>query len=172
MKVLTATYRLRVDIIWSNATGTPDSDPPPPNNVKRSLRLLPPVIRDGAPMGRRFGQEVARPRAAYTLGETVKATFQGANPRNNLRLEGTYVAVERRGDDGEWTTVHDDRDWFLVYTWRRTGMVMGYSEVDVDWDTAGNAVAGTYRFRYFGDGKSLFGGVKGFEGTSSQFTLA
>ncbi|TQV92341.1 hypothetical protein V2A60_007030 [Cordyceps javanica] len=157
--------------LHDNATGQPPPGPSPPNNVRWSLRLLPPSLYDTAPFGRGFGDEVARPRQAYTRGEVVKVTFQGANPRNNLRLEGTYAAVEQKGADGKWTQVRDDADWFLVFTWRKTKTILGQSEVDIEWDTAGNAAPGTYRLRYYGDAKSLIFPSKGFTGTSSQFSL-
>ncbi|EGX91687.1 neutral ceramidase precursor [Cordyceps militaris CM01] len=157
--------------LGANATGQPASDAAPPNNVGRSLRLLPPSLYDTAPFGRGFGDEVVRPKPAYTRGELIKVTFQGANPRNNLRLGSTYAAVEQQGADGRWTQVRDDADWFLVFTWRKTSAVLGRSEVDIEWDTAGNAAPGTYRLRYYGDAKNFGSAAKGFTGTSSQFSL-
>ncbi|KAM3523860.1 hypothetical protein MY4038_008013 [Beauveria bassiana] len=156
----------------ANATGKPAAGPTPPNNVQRALRLLPSSLYDTTPFGRAYGDEVARPRPAYTRGEVVKVTFQGANPRNNLRLGGTYAAVEQKGDDGTWTQVRDDSDWFLMFTWRKTSTFIGRSEVDIEWDTAGNAAPGTYRFRYYGDAKNYGAGAKGFTGTSSPFSLS
>ncbi|KAJ6787132.1 hypothetical protein PWT90_10592 [Aphanocladium album] len=158
--------------LQANATDKPPEGTPPPNNVKKSIHLLPPPLYDTAPVGRRFGSEIARPKPAYTRGETVKATFQGANPRNDLRLEGTYTAVERLGADGRWTQVADDSDWFLLFTWRKTGIVLGRSEVDVEWDTSsGRAQPGTYRLKYYGNSKVLTGAITEFVGTSSKFSL-
>lgn len=156
---------------------SPDSDslpepgPSAPDNRERSLSFITGVVQDGAPGDHPFGSVRTQPKGSYQLGETVNATFQAANPRNNLRLEETFVAVERQ-TDGEWTRVRDDSDWFLVYTWRRTDFTLGHSEVDVTWDTAGNAEAGTYRFKYYGDSKPLIGAIKAFEGTSDSFELA
>ncbi|CAI0655822.1 unnamed protein product, partial [Colletotrichum noveboracense] len=107
----------------------------------------------------------------YSRGAVVNATFQAANPRNNLRLEGTYAAVEQL-QNGVWTQVRNDEDWFLVYTWTRTNWLLGYSEVTISWETAGDgAAAGTYRIKYYGDSKPLIGSITAFEGTSNNFTL-
>jgi neutral ceramidase len=155
-----------------DATGSPDPGPPAPDNRGSAISLITGVVQDSAPIGRAFGSVVTQAQQTYNVGDVVKVTFQGANPRNNLRLEGTYVAVEQLNGN-EWTRVRDDADWFLIYTWRRTNTILGYSEVDVTWETAGNAEPGTYRIKYYGDSKSLFGGqIKSFEGTSGSFDLA
>lgn len=153
-----------------DATGQPAQGPPPPDNRDKSLSFITGVVRDGVPLGKSFGAVVTQPSATYAVGDVVKATFQGANPRNNLRLEQTYLAVERQ-DGSTWTRVRDDADWFLVYTWRRTDWFLGYSEVDATWETAGNAEPGTYRFKYYGDSKNLLGTISSFEGTSQSFVL-
>jgi neutral ceramidase len=88
-------------------------------------------------------------------------------------LEGTFAVVERLGGDGKtWTRVRSDEDWSLVYTWKRTNGVLGYSEVVISWETkTGTDEAGTYRLRYYGDSKPLIGSIKAFEGVSNSFKL-
>jgi neutral ceramidase len=130
------------------------------------------VVVDNAPLGKSFGQVTAQPAARYNGGAVVNATFVGANPRNNLRLEGTYAAVEKLGSDGKtWTRVRSDEDWSLVYTWTRTNLVLGYSDVVISWETGSDDEAGTYRLRYFGDAKNLLGQISAFEGISRAFVL-
>ena len=155
-----------------DATDLPDAGPLAPDNRETSLSFITGVVVDGAPSGKSFGNVIEQPEESYSLGDVAKATFQGANPRNNLRLEETFVAVEKQDGDGEWTQVRDDADWYLVYTWRRTNFVLGHSEVDVTWETGGNAEAGTYRFKYYGDSKNLIGKISAFEGTSDSFELS
>lgn len=159
------------------APGSQSSPPPgpsPPDNSGDSLSFIPGVVLDAAPIGQSFGQCTAQPDASYAPGDVVNATFVGANPRNNLRLEGTFAAVEQLGADGEtWTQVMSDEDWHLVYTWTRTNVVLGYSQVVISWETqAGSDAAGTYRIRYYGDAKSLLGDIMAFEGVSNTFTLS
>lgn len=80
--------------------------------------------------------------------------------------------TEARGPPTSWQVVRDDGDWHLVFRWRRVSEILATSEVSITWETADpRAEAGTYRIRYFGDAKSLGGGITGFEGTSSAFEL-
>ncbi|TEA21096.1 Neutral ceramidase 2 [Colletotrichum sidae] len=154
-----------------SSASTPAAGPSPPDNRGNSLSFITGVVQDGTPSGRKFGDVVAQPSASYARGGVVNATFQGANPRNNLRLEGTYAAVEQLRDGG-WVRVRSDEDWFLVYTWTRTNWLLGHSEVVISWETGGDgAAAGTYRIRYFGDSKPLIGAIAAFEGVTNSFTL-
>ncbi|SPO06668.1 related to ceramidase [Cephalotrichum gorgonifer] len=156
--------------------------PYPPNNSNASLSFIPGVVMDNHPLFKPFGAVLRDVEPAYPRRATVSATFVGANPRNNLRLEGSYAAVEEQvlAADGTrtWRVVRDDSDWGLVYNWRRTSEVLGTSEVEIVWETAvgeqGSAEvegAGTYRIKYFGDWKSLSGEITAFEGVSSEFKL-
>jgi len=155
-----------------DAKGSPAPGPSPPDNRRNSLSFITGVVQDNAPIGSSFGACTAQPAASYRRGQVVNATFVGANPRNNLRLEGTYAAVEQLGSDGSsWTQVRSDSDWSLVYTWTRTNFVLGYSQVVISWESEADAQPGTYRIKYYGDAKPLIGSVKAFTGTSNQFTL-
>ncbi|RYO75280.1 hypothetical protein DL766_003288 [Monosporascus sp. MC13-8B] len=161
-----------------DATGSPAPGPSPPDNRDNSLSFITPVVLDAAPLGRSFGDCTRQPAATtYARGAVVNATFVGANPRNNLRLGGTFAAVEKRrgasgGGNEEWVRVRDDSDWFLVYAWKRTNTLLGHSEVTVSWETEPDAEPGTYRLKYYGDAKALVGGkITPFEGTSNSFAL-
>lgn len=154
-------------------TASPALGPLPPDNRNVSLSFISGVAYDGAPIGQSFGAVLTQPNASYPIGSVVNATFQGANPRNNLRLEGTFAAVEQLGSDGTtWTQVRDDFDWHLVFTWERTNTILGYSQVIISWETETYATAGTYRIRYYGDWKNGIGGaITAFNGTSNTFEL-
>jgi neutral ceramidase len=156
----------------------------PPDNSNRSLSFISPVVYDGTPLFKSFGDVVTDVQPVYRKMQPVRVVFVGANPRNNLRLEGTFAAVERLGvvngreevDEGAeaklpWTRVRDDGDWSLVYHWRRVNDFMGTSEVEIVWETEGWALPGVYRIRYYADAKSLNGEITAFEGVSSAFTL-
>ncbi|PMB67061.1 Neutral ceramidase [Beauveria bassiana] len=156
-----------------DATDQPSQGVFAPDNRGKMLSFITGVVVDGKPPGKSFGAVLHQPPASAAVGAVVNATFQGANPRNNLRQEDTFAAVERRGADGKWSRYKDDNDWFVVYSWSRTNFVLGYSEVVVSWETQqGHAEPGTYRFKYYGDAKPLVGSVKQFEGTSDSFTLS
>ncbi|KAJ0307860.1 hypothetical protein COL516b_003831 [Colletotrichum fioriniae] len=96
-----------------SSTSTPAAGPSPPDNRANSLSFITGVVVDGAPAGRSFGQAIGQPSSSYTRGAVVNATFQAANPRNNLRLEGTYAAVEQL-QSGKWVQIRTDADWFLA----------------------------------------------------------
>ncbi|KAJ4396694.1 hypothetical protein N0V93_000915 [Gnomoniopsis smithogilvyi] len=151
----------------------------PPDNRNRSLSFITGVVRDGTPFGKSFGEVTQEVSSFYRMGNRVTATFVGANPRNNLRLEGTYAAVEKL--EGRlpvtWKTIRTDADWSLVFRWKRTSDLLATSEVEVTWETDREDEkeldrGGVYRLRYFGDWKSLGGTITGFEGESAPFQLA
>ncbi|OAA59485.1 neutral ceramidase precursor [Cordyceps fumosorosea ARSEF 2679] len=156
-----------------DATEQPAQGTLAPDNRGKMLSFITGVVVDGHPPGKNYGSVLRQPAGSATIGGAVNATFQGANPRNNLRQEDTFVAVERQTGNSTWTRYMDDNHWDLVYTWRRTNGLLGWSEVDVAWETQqGRAEPGTYRFKYYGDSKSVIGRITQFEGTSNSFTLS
>jgi neutral ceramidase len=67
--------------------------PAPPNLLSRQWSLVPPVVADGVPDGKAFGdvsQDV--PPGSFQAGDTVEAVFHAGCPRNNIRAEGTFLA--------------------------------------------------------------------------------
>jgi neutral ceramidase len=154
----------------STNTAQPPAGPTPPDNRDNSISLITGVVYDSPKILKKFGDVLTQPSATYARGAVINATFVGANPRNNLRLEGTFLAVEQLVGS-TWTKVRDDNDWFLVYTWVRKDGLLGTSEVTASWETESYATPGTYRIRYNGDAKALGGAITSFTGVSSQFTL-
>jgi len=171
-----------------------DPGPMPPILVNDSLSFISPVVWDRAPLFKSFGDVAGDVRHDYKAGETVSATFVGANPRNNLRLEGTFAAVERLGEDGDWHQVRDDGDWSLVYEWKRASTIIATSEVTISWETkwetgewredgparlgknsiqpfGESTLKGKYRLRYYGDARGIRGGITPFQGVSGEFLI-
>lgn len=66
-----------------------------------------PVIMDRVPDGHHFGDVVQDVAGPYSPGDIVSAVFYGANPRNNLHTQDSFLYVERL-DGGNWTTVAVD----------------------------------------------------------------
>ena len=157
----------------AESTSGPAQGTLPPDNRGNSLNFITPVVQDNPPLGKKFGDVTKQPSASYARGAVVNATFIGANPRNNLRLEQTFTAVEHQNGDS-WTTVRDDRDWYLSFTWYRDDTLTGTSHVDLSWETEGEGDSiqpGTYRLHYWGDSKNILGQITAFEGISNSFTL-
>ena len=152
--------------------GQPPQGTYPPNNVNVSLSFISPVVYDNPPLFKSFGQVLTQPASSYHIGDIVNATFVGANPRNNLRLEGTFAQVQQQVN-GNWVTVRDDHDWHLEYTWYRDDSLLGSSHVVITWETESYMTPGTYRIVYNGDSKApITGKISGFTGTSSSFTVS
>jgi len=160
-----------IKYLAADSSSQPPAGPTPPDNRGNSLDLIAPVVYDSPKIGSKFGDVITQPNPSYTIGSVINATFVGANPRNNLRLEGTFAAVEQL-KNGNWATVRDDSDWFLVYTWTRDDGLLGSSHVVLSWETETYAQPGTYRIRYNGDSKSIVGTITPFTGVSNNFTLS
>ena len=159
--------------LHSSRTTSPPPGPYPPIYVNESLSFIRSVVFDSPGFFHSFGDVLTDARPAYRASETVKVTFVGANPRNDLRLESTYASVEKLTDPGGWIQVRDDEDWSVIFEWRRTNSVLGTSEVDITWEIEQGVEVGRYRVRYFGASKAAVSGeITSFEGTSGVFVVA
>ncbi|EJD08259.1 Neutral/alkaline nonlysosomal ceramidase [Fomitiporia mediterranea MF3/22] len=168
-------YTSLVPFLSPSASGTPASDAPPAEQTSKAISLQTPVIQDNPPIFKSFGDVLSdvRTSSPYSAGETVQAWFVGANPRNNLRLEGTFLSVDQQNGNGAWTAVRSDSHPSTTYQWIRNDTIIGTSTVTISWTIESGTPSGTYRLRYFGDAKSLFGGgITSFVGTSSSFTVS
>lgn len=141
--------------------------------------------------GLAFGDVLTEPLEYYYGGSRVKVRFVGANPRNNMRLDETYLAVERLADNGtSWQLQATDANWetmlvwcldcFNVITlssferrfiWTRNRTLLGTSEVTIIWDIPPQTEPGVYRIRYFGDYKNFVQQIVAFEGTTKSFRV-
>ncbi|KAJ7476883.1 Neutral/alkaline nonlysosomal ceramidase [Mycena galericulata] len=166
-------YTSLVPFLADTPSGTPVSDAAPPELTSSAISLQTGVVFDAAPIGKSFGQVLIDvvTSAAYQAGQTVVAQFVGANPRNNLRLEGTFLSVDQLVS-GKWTPVRSDSHPSTLYQWTRVSTILATSSVNVSWTIEDGTPAGTYRLQYFGDSKPLIGSISGFTGTSSNFTVA
>ncbi|KAF5374642.1 hypothetical protein D9615_008931 [Tricholomella constricta] len=94
-------YSSLVPFLAENASGTPASDPPPPEQTSKAISLQTGVVFDSAPIGKKFGAVLVdvKTSPAYHAGETVSAQFVGANPRVQYAFEqpsaGEYVFDSR-----------------------------------------------------------------------------
>lgn len=157
--------------LHSSSTFRPDPGPQPPIHTNTSLSFITGVAFDRAPLFKSFGDVLSHAEPVYSPGATAKVTFVGANPRNDLRLEDTYVAVEQLVY-GAWERVRDDGDWNLIFRWRRTSSVLATSEVVVEWEIEDEVEPGTYRIRYWGASKTpITGTIVQFAGTSGEFSV-
>ncbi|KAL0955527.1 hypothetical protein HGRIS_001765 [Hohenbuehelia grisea] len=165
-------YSSLVSFLADNASGSPPSDAAPTDQTSKAISLQTAVVFDAAPIGKRFGAVLTDVKSTpYRAGDTVRAQFVGANPRNNLRLDSTFLTVDQQVN-GQWRAVRSDSHPSTIFRWSRTSTVLGTSTVDISWTIESGTPAGTYRIVYFGDSKPLIGSISGFMGISSSFTVS
>ena len=158
--------------LHADSIRSPPHGPKPPIYINESLSFITGVAFDRPPFFKNFGDVISDTVSFYHPGTTAKATFVGANPRNDLRLEDTYAAVEKLDKNRNWIKVRDDEDWSLIFKWRRTNSVLATSEVDVVWEIEEDAERGRYRIRYFGASKTpVSGEIVQFEASSGIFDV-
>eukprot|EP00940_MAST-03C_sp_MAST-3C-sp2_P000466 g466.t1 len=159
-------------ILGDMAAGRPSATLPiPPTYLDKQIELRPGVIFDSVGIGHHYGDVTQQPPASVKRGNTVSATFRSANPRNNLRIEDTFLTVERSNDDGSWTIVATDGDWSTKFMWSRPSKVSSESYAKITWDIPEDMLPGTYRIRHFNAHKSVLGKISEFSGTTNSFSV-
>ncbi|OWR41276.1 neutral ceramidase isoform 1 [Danaus plexippus plexippus] len=144
--------------------------PEPQDYVNRTISLIPSINIDTTPVGANFGDVIQQPPEVVRPGDTVRAQFVGANPRNDLRQESSYVAVERL-ELGHWTTVATDADWETRFYWERVGgQSSGESRVTVMW-TSSEASNLPHRLTYYGAARGEGDIITPFTGVSNSFMI-
>lgn len=167
---LTTSY---LPYLHAQSTTSPPPGPDPPIYVNESLSFITGVAFDRAPFFKSFGDVLTDTAPSYKRGSTAEITVVGANPRNDLRLEDTYAAVEKLDPaTNRWIRVRDDADWNVIFRWRRTSSVLATSEVEITWEIEKDAERGRYRIRYFGASKTpVEGSIVQFEGVGGGFDV-
>ncbi|XP_005100690.1 neutral ceramidase isoform X1 [Aplysia californica] len=169
---LAAYIQLYRQLASAMAKGTPSPDgPTPPNLLDVQLNFVPGVIFDLAPSGEEFGSVLQDANPSYRAGSQVTVRFQSANPRNNLRTNGTFLSVERKDESGRWIIAFSDSYWETRFHWIRTETFLGYSEALIIWDIPIGQKSGTYRIQHFGTSKTVTGTLTNFVGTTSEFQV-
>nr|XP_006823956.1 PREDICTED: neutral ceramidase-like [Saccoglossus kowalevskii] len=68
--------------------------------------------------GEEFGTVLRDADAYYERGDRVNVTFQAGNPRNDLKLEDTFIKIFDVNNFG--TVIHTDYDWCTRFYWKST----------------------------------------------------
>ncbi|KAG8698106.1 hypothetical protein FRC09_007432, partial [Ceratobasidium sp. 395] len=127
-------YTSLVSYLADGATTSPPTGPVPEDLTKKAISLQPGVVLDAVPIGKSFGSVLTNviTSAPYARGQRVSVVFQAANPRNNLRLEDTFLTVDRLTGN-TWTTYRTDSHPSTKFRWTRTNVILGHSTVEVEW---------------------------------------
>lgn len=142
--------------------------------------IRPPYIASDLPVPQDFGVLVTDVAPLAAPGDTVRAEWQAGHPRNDLRIQASYVYAERQNAAGGWDVVAMDRDPELLYLWHPAlpsplpidPPVIGPSTAEAVWTIPRNAVPGLYRLRHVGGAQTLLPPLIEYEGISSTFTVA
>jgi neutral ceramidase len=146
--------------------------PSPRDLGRQQVELVTGARVDALPDGARFGDVVTDARAAYAPGEVVSVRFQAADPGRDLRLQGSYLAVERRRG-ADWAVVARDRDWETTVRWEPMGPARDGGRAfraTVEWHVP-PGTSGTYRIRFEGTALPRGGRPAAFTGTSREFDV-
>lgn len=127
------------------------------------------VVFDDTPPGVPFGALHRDVAPQVAPGEVASASFWGAHPKNDFRRNGSFLFVEKE-EGSAWRRVAADGDWDTRFHWVR-GACLGCSQVTAEWHVPAEALPGRYRLRIGGEWKSLYGGIRSYEGASSPFEV-
>jgi neutral ceramidase len=158
--------RLTTDLLTNEGSAT---DKEPDDLLRHQISFLNPVLVDNVPLFKKFGQvhkDVVTDQPYISGKDTVAAEFHSANPRNNQRLEGTFLTVDRlneevnkdnKDDSSSWTTKYVDGDWCTKFIWKGDGgeALLGISYARIEWDIPSDAPPGKYRICHYGTRKHL-----------------
>ncbi|RWS16014.1 neutral ceramidase-like protein [Dinothrombium tinctorium] len=146
--------------------------PSPPDLLDRQISLKAGVMFDGAPRGRRFGEVLYDVKPHYYPGNNVFATFISSSPRNDLKTEKTFLAIEwLNPKTKQWVVVSNDANWETKFFWNRTQFLLGESLATVVWEIPKHTEKGIYRIRIFGTSKNIFQKFSDYTGVSSPFKV-
>ena len=108
--------------------------------------------------------------SSYQPGETVKCTWWGGNPRNDLFTEKSFLYVDRLINE-TWVPILTDDDLETRLLWRL--QVIDNSIITVEWDipTMHEIGQDSYRLRHVGV-KRNNAGRRQYTGQSSNFTIS
>ncbi|KIJ47882.1 hypothetical protein M422DRAFT_248471 [Sphaerobolus stellatus SS14] len=121
-------YSKLTGFIANNASGaSPQSAAPPPDLTKKAISLQVSFF-NVAPLFKKFRDVLSNVNSTYSARQTVNAQFVGADPRNNFRLERTFLAVQQLAN-GQWKTVHSSTTFECV----RVSTVLATSTVTLNW---------------------------------------
>ncbi|KAG2219529.1 hypothetical protein INT45_003094 [Circinella minor] len=181
---LTAYIQAFEDLVISMATGTSIDDTSEilPDLTGKAFNFNPGAWPDRPRIAKKFGDIIRdvkatqRDREIVTLhgksGTTISASFVAGNPRHDVKLEETYLTVEKKLSNGDWKVVRTDHDYDTRFRWKYSNRLLGQSEATIEWDIGRDTLAGVYRLGYFGHHKEFISRkIIPHYGYSSEFTV-
>lgn len=135
--------------------------------IRSSISLF--FIEIGVPLGKKFGDIITDVNSSYKPGDTVQCSWWGANPRNDLFTEKSFLYIDRLINQN-WIPFLTDSDLETRFLWRRRSI--DQSIITVQWDIPITQTTGQtlYRIRHVGVKDNIFG-RKTYTGLSKTFSI-
>lgn len=115
-----------------------------------------------------FGSTQTDVDSFYKAGTTAKVIFWGAHPKNNLRIQESFLEVQRKDGD-KWVTIFNDNDPCTIYEWKRD--FIANSKITITWNIPADIKSGDYRICHYGDFRDISGDINPYTGVSSTFKI-
>lgn len=137
----------------------------------QQLELQTGVVLDNTPIFKRFGDVHEQPKYDYSRGQTAEASFWTGHPKNDLKLQSSYLEIQKKVG-WHWYTIATDNDWETIYRWKRVDPFWGTSRAEISWTIPDDAKQGVYRIKHNGAYKNGWNGrVYSFTGYSRSFKV-
>lgn len=123
----------------------------------------------GVPAGKKFGDVIDDVDTSYKPGDTVNCSWWGANPRNDLLTEKSYLYVDQFINQ-TWVSILTDDDLETRFYWERQSI--DHSVITVQWNIPTTQPTGQdlYRLRHIGV-KNGIAGKEQYNGQSKSFVI-
>lgn len=145
--------------------------PTPRNLINEQMCFQTGVVLDNTPIKKNFGDVEKDVNPSYKPGEQVEVSFWAGHPKNDLKTQSTYLAVQRKVND-DWVIIANDWDFETKYNWKRIDAVGGTSLAIITWDIPNNTEPGEYRIVHYGNYKSGWNKkIYPYTGISSNFVI-
>ncbi|KAI7851491.1 Neutral/alkaline nonlysosomal ceramidase [Circinella umbellata] len=148
------------ELVVSMAKGEPITDSEElPDYTSETFNWTPEYGPDRTPLHRQFGDVLRDVAIKATFDrkkkDVVSVRFVAGNPRNNVKLDDTFLTVEQKQPDGSWKVVRTDDDYDTKFHWSYKFKALGISQATIEWTLSDNVEPGIYRIGYFGDHKVI-----------------
>lgn len=158
----------------ANQGPTVHTEPAPIWNLASFSDFRPGVVLDRPGTKHTFGDVLQQPKPRYHRGETAQAIFVTGHPKNDYRIEDSFLVIQQY-QDNKWVSILFDSDDRTRYEWSRrsgSGCFHACSKATISWEIPLSMPQGQYRIAHRGNYKpALRRVVFPLEGSSQSFTV-
>lgn len=125
-----------------------------PDYTGKAFNLSPSFPADNPGVGKSFGDiikdVVGSKDGNFSRADhpVVSATFVAGNPRNNVKLDGTFLTIEQKQQQhgnttSTWKVIRNDHDYDTRFHFSYKAKLFGLSQAKIEWHVDDN-VPGTW----------------------------